>query len=341
MKSQMTIFYLFEKTCKMENFVLIVEQWYQRNKRSLPWREGTDPYPIWLSEVMSQQTTITSVLPYYRKFIKKFPTLKDFANAEIGEILKMWTGLGYPSRARNMHKAAQLILKSGYPTAYNEWLQLPGVGPYTAAAVSSIAFGHAKGVVDGNVIRFYSRYLGQKVQHWLPKGRRQIQAQMDEWIQYAKSPGDFNQAIMELGATICTKLKPVCTICPVRSTCQAARLGLINELPMTKPRAKTIEWSMMIYLLRSNNKVLVQKQSESAPFLKNQWTFPYKLNKVHKTPAQYDFVHRITKNKIYVTVQNGSRLKETSNTDLQWWTVDEFFSSTPSSLFQKALAFRD
>jgi len=337
----MTMFKVFEKTPKMQKFVRSVEKWYQLHKRNLPWRNGGDPYQIWLSEVMSQQTTLTAILPYYHKFIQQFPNLEAFANAEIGEILRLWTGLGYPSRARNMHKASQLILKSGYPTSYDEWLKLPGVGPYTAAAVSSIAFGQAKGVVDGNVIRFYSRYLAKKVQHWLPKGRHQIQAQMDEWIQFAKDPGDFNQAIMEIGATICTKTKPACTICPVVKTCQAAHLGLIRELPLVKPRPKIIEWKMSVYLLRSGSKVLVQRQSNSVPFLKNQWTLPFKLNKVNTRPVRYDFVHTITKNKIYVLVETptGSMLK--TNPNFRWWTQDRFFASTPLSLFKKVFSVGD
>lgn len=323
----------------MHKLVQSIEQWYQKNKRALPWRADCDPYQIWLSEVMSQQTTMKAILPYYSRFMAEFPTLQDFARADLGEVLKLWTGLGYPSRARNLHKAAQTVLASGYPKTYEEWLELPGVGPYTAAAVSSIAFNEVKGVVDGNVVRFVSRYLGEEFLHWLPRGRNQIQEVMDNWIQEAQSPGDFNQAIMELGATVCTKIKPICGHCPVNEGCRGLALDLVAKLPVSKPPFKIQQWEVTFLIIENGNTFWVQQQPTDLPFLKGQWTFPMSIKVVERRPSKIDFVHTITKNKIYGLVQ----VVHVTNCPTrlgagQWWSKDKLLSASPFSILEKALS---
>ena len=193
-----------------------IKAWYATRARQLPWRETGDPYRIWISEIMLQQTTVKAVIPYFNRFIKRFPTVKALADARIEDIYEQWAGLGYYSRARNLHKAAQEIasLKS-FPKSHTELLKLPGFGDYTARAVSSQAFGEAAGVVDGNVIRVLSRRFGLPVEHWKNKEKKLLKQIADEYVEHG-DPGVINQALMEVGSTICTPHNPTCWLCPLK-----------------------------------------------------------------------------------------------------------------------------
>ena len=218
--------------------------WYNEVKRDLPWRENLDPYRILVSEIMLQQTQVATVIPYYRKFMALFPTAGALARADEATLLKAWEGLGYYSRARNLHASAKMIDERGdFPTEYPEILKLKGVGPYTAGAVASIAFGMPVPAVDGNVFRVISR-LGAIFDDIAKPKTRILFEEVVKAIISKEFPGDFNQALMELGATLCTPTSANCSECPVRHHCQAYEKGIDDQLPVkTKPvKQKKIKW---------------------------------------------------------------------------------------------------
>ena len=221
------------------NFSHQLLSWYQKNQRDLPWRRTRDPYLVWLSEVILQQTRIDQGLPYYEKFVAAYPTIQHLAGAGEQEILKLWQGLGYYSRARNMHEASRMIVRDfegKFPDAYEGIRSLKGVGDYTAAAIGSIVFDLPYPVVDGNVIRFFSRYFGITGSTALASTKKQILEIATEKIDH-RHPGDFNQAVMEFGATFCVPVHPSCATCIFRSTCFALKQGMVAELPARSLKA--------------------------------------------------------------------------------------------------------
>lgn len=207
--------------------------WFAQAARALPWRAATprDPYRVWVSEVLLQQTQVARGLPYYQRFVERFPGVTALAEADLAVVLKAWEGCGYYARARNLHRAAQVMAREGIPTTHVGWLALPGVGPYTAAAVSSIAFGEARAVVDGNVRRVLARLFAQAdpTPAW-------VQARADALLDPAH-PGDWNEALMDLGATVCTPKRPNCGECPLKAHCQAFQSGTPEAYPAPKKRA--------------------------------------------------------------------------------------------------------
>ena len=200
--------------------------WYAENKRVLPWRANKNPYFIWISEIMLQQTTVTAVVPYFDRFIATFPTVEILAAAPQEKVLEMWAGLGYYSRARNLHQTAQQIAKTGFPKTAKELIQLKGFGPYTSHAVASIAFDEAVGVLDGNVIRILSRLFSIPSKWWASKDKGELQS-LAHLMAQSGPPSEVNQAMMELGATVCTTHKPLCVRCPWVKDCQALKLDII------------------------------------------------------------------------------------------------------------------
>lgn len=214
--------------------------WYRLNGRNLPWRQTTHPYHIYLSEIIMQQTRVEQGLPYYEKFLKNFPTIAHLANADEDEILKNWQGLGYYSRARNMHKAMQFVhhdLKGKFPDNYADLLKLPGVGDYTASAIASFAFKEVKAVVDGNVYRFLSRFFGESAPIDTGKGQKLFKELATELISHAH-PDDYNQGIMEYGATVCTPKKPKCESCIFNRECKAFAEGKTTDYPVKSRKTK-------------------------------------------------------------------------------------------------------
>lgn len=214
--------------------------WYQRHKRELPWRKTRDPYLVWLSEILLQQTRVAQGLPYYERFAARFPTVSDLAAATEGEVLKLWQGLGYYSRARNLHATARRVVAEyggHFPPAYDELLKLKGIGPYTAAAIASICFGQPHPVVDGNVYRVLSRYFGVELPVNSTEGSRYF-ARLAEEVLDRDQPGEFNQALMEFGALQCTPQSPDCPACPLSESCEALARGLVSELPRKMPGKK-------------------------------------------------------------------------------------------------------
>lgn len=208
--------------------------WYHENKRNLPWRHTKDPYKIWVSEIILQQTRVAQGTPYYERFISTFPDVRQLAQASEEKVLRLWQGLGYYSRARNMHRCAKKIsseLKGRFPATYEGLLGLPGVGPYTAAAIGSMAFGQPVAVVDGNVFRVLARIFGMDQDISTPAAKRTFTEKANELLD-GDHPGDFNQAMMEFGATCCTPKKPACALCPFASACVANARNLVEQLPV-------------------------------------------------------------------------------------------------------------
>ncbi|WP_299709138.1 A/G-specific adenine glycosylase [uncultured Pontibacter sp.] len=224
--------------------------WYQRHKRALPWRETTNPYLIWLSEVILQQTRVNQGLPYYLRFAENYPTVRDLAAAPEDEVLRLWQGLGYYSRARNMHHTAKQIVQEYdgvFPDRYEELLKLRGVGSYTAAAIASFAFREQVAVLDGNVFRVLARVFGISDDIAAPASRKVFQQLANELIP-ADAPDTFNQAVMEFGAIQCTPVMPDCLFCPLQQSCFAFTHGLVQELPV-KSKAKAARPRFFHYIV--------------------------------------------------------------------------------------------
>ena len=239
--------------------------WYQNNKRDLPWRNTTDAYVIWLSEIILQQTRVEQGMPYFNRFLDKYPTVTSFAAASEDEILKLWQGLGYYSRGRNMLKTARLVQEQYggvFPQKYNELIKLTGIGEYTAAAISSFSVNEAKAVVDGNVYRVLARYLGIDEPINSSNGKKLFQQAANDFLN-SKMPGMHNQAMMELGAVICKPKNPACGICPVRTGCYAFIHNAINSLPVKLNKVKVRERYFNYFLINDGDNVLVNKRAET------------------------------------------------------------------------------
>ncbi len=304
--------------------------WYKVTSRPLPWRENRDPYRIWISEVMLQQTTVAAVIPYYEKFMERFPTLKNLADADLDDVLEMWAGLGYYSRARNLHAAAKNIASSKFPKSYQELSELPGFGPYISRAVSSIAFDEPVAAIDGNLIRVLSRIYGLRAEFWKTAGRLQIQSVGDDLMKWGLS-SELNQALMDLGADVCAKQNPRCNLCPLAKFCVANKNSLQNLLPLMKPRKKVEMWLWNPEINRKQGKIQLL-ENKSLPFLRNQWLFPGSGRKITKRPNKFSFKHTIMHYEIYVAPKvckprPGGR----------WIKINELPRLSPFSILTKSL----
>ncbi len=250
--------------------------WYQDHKRQMPWRGELDPYKIWISEIMLQQTRVDQATPYFQNFISLFPTVYDLAKADQQEVLKAWEGLGYYSRARNLHSAAKAVVEEydgKIPSTYDEIIKLKGIGPYTAAAVTSIAFNKPNAVVDGNVIRVLTRYFGIEDDTRSTKTRNRVQNFADELIDEDR-PGDFNQALMELGSIVCTPSNPSCENCPVQTNCVASSMAKTDTIPYKSPAKKKPHHTIGVGIIeREDGKLLIALRPENA-MLGGLWEFP-------------------------------------------------------------------
>jgi A/G-specific adenine glycosylase len=261
-------------------FVQYVIPWYSAHGRELPWRQTRDPYAIWLSEIILQQTRVQQGLAYYYAFLERFPTVERLANAEEDDVFRVWQGLGYYSRARNLHKAAKTLFheyNGQFPEDFNGWLNIPGVGPYTAAAVSSFAFDFPKAAVDGNVLRWVSRYLGSFAPIDAPKTRNEIQVLLDEWI-ITSSAHTFNQASMEFGAIICAPKNPKCDICPLQSSCISYQNDWMNEIPVKAKKTKVKEQGVFALFFQNKNTGWAVTKRENAGIWKGLYTLPLIIN---------------------------------------------------------------
>lgn len=254
-------------------WVYALIDWYEAQKRDLPWRHTTDPYKIWISEIMLQQTRVESVITYYRRFLQAFPTVHALAAAPEEAVLKAWEGLGYYSRARNLHKAAKVVsetLSGGFPSTYDELRKLPGIGDYTAGAVSSIAFSQPVPAIDGNVKRVTSRIFGLRENINQPSMLRFIRETLTEAIPQGKA-SPFNQALMELGAMVCIPRSPRCDTCPLTAFCDAYAAGDADSLPIMEPKKPPQEIAVAVCLFTWQNKILLFKRKEK--LLHNLYVF--------------------------------------------------------------------
>lgn len=257
-------------------FSKTITLWYSNNKRELPWRLTKDPYCIWLSEIILQQTQVVQGLPYYVKFVDNFPSVFHLANASESDVLKLWQGLGYYSRARNLHAAAKYIaneLNGKFPNNYKDLLKLKGVGDYTASAIASICFGEATAVVDGNVYRVLSRYFGINTPINTSQGNKEFKQLAQELID-VKNPATFNQAIMEFGATQCKPQNPNCSVCPFNNSCIAFNKNKIAELPIKLKAAKAKKRNFNFLVFIFNDKKTILEKRVGKGIWQNLYQFP-------------------------------------------------------------------
>lgn len=250
--------------------------WYLEHKRDLPWRTTKDPYKIWLSEVILQQTRVAQGLPYYESFVNNFPTVFDLAKADEQQVLKTWQGLGYYSRARNLHHTAQYVaehLNGEFPKTYDELIKLKGIGSYTAAAIASFSNEEPVAVVDGNVFRVLSRYFGVETDISSSAAKKEFQQLADEVLD-KKNPSFFNQAIMEFGALQCTPKNPNCGICVLNDSCVALQKNKVDELPVKLKKTKVIQRFLhYLVFLDQNQNTVINKRTQSGIW-KNLYEFP-------------------------------------------------------------------
>lgn len=252
-----------------------IVEWYRLNKRDLPWRAENEPYLIWLSEIILQQTRVDQGMPYYLKFSRELPTVKAFANASEDKILKLWQGLGYYSRARNMHYTAKDIVNnySGkFPDTYEGLLKLKGVGEYTAAAIASFCYNLPHPVIDGNVYRVLSRYYGIETPIDSTEGKKQFKQLADE-VMDKDNPGEYNQAIMEFGALHCTPQNPNCIECPIQNSCIAYASNTATNLPVKAKKAKQRRVFYNYMVIVNRDKTYIQKRDDKSIW-KNMYEFP-------------------------------------------------------------------
>lgn len=248
--------------------------WFKQSKRDLPFRQTKDPYFIWISEIMAQQTQIDTLIPYYNRFIEQFPNVFSLALASEDEVIKAWEGLGYYSRARNLHQAARLIV-SDYeglmPDTFTELIKLPGIGPYTGGAIASIAFNEKVCAVDGNVLRVISRYCNS----FDDIGDAKTKKRITQWLEtiLPQAAGDFNEGLMELGAMVCTPQNPKCLICPIRSGCQSFIEGTTELIPIKKKKQKQIIKKMEVGIVKQNGALFFNRRPDSG-LLSGMWSFP-------------------------------------------------------------------
>lgn len=311
----------------MKSFQKSVVDWFRKSKRSLPWRETSDPYKIWISEIMCQQTGVGTVVPYYERFMARFPRVEDLAEAEEEEVIKLWEGLGYYSRARNIHRAAQLVVNefdSELPKSKQEILRLPGVGEYSAGAILSIAHQVATPALDGNLIRVYARYFGIEEEVSRPEVLRRLWQVASEMLPQSKSMiRDFTEGMMELGALVCRPKNPSCNECPIRENCVAKHEQLQSVIPRkAKPRGR-VKLKELIYLNRKRNRIALLQKGADIKY-PHFFRLPFKAVK-----AQPQKIELIRKYKYSVTHRDfevflvSNRIEDNLAKNLKWMTAAE------------------
>ena len=288
-------------------------RWYEREKRDLPWRKNRDPYRVWLSEIMLQQTRVEAVIPYYQRFLSHFPTVKELAEADLDSINNLWAGLGYYSRARNLHSAAKQILQlhlGKFPRTKEELLELKGIGPYTAAAIASIAFDQPCCALDGNLERVFYRLLAFRGNPKSGEGRKALLAFGENLVALGK-PGLVNQAVMDLSSAYCHPRSPNCTACPIASLCDSRKLGIQEQVPMKKSRKEKIFLDAKAWVVLHQGKILLAKRAPGQ-WLAGIWDIPWRIEEKDKEFVSPSFGEEratcslertITKHKISFSVQ--------------------------------------
>ncbi|MBA4399906.1 MAG: A/G-specific adenine glycosylase [Anaerolinea sp.] len=256
-------------------FARLLLAWYMQHARELPWRGVSDPYAVWVSEIMLQQTRVETVIPYFQRWMQRFPTVQALAESNEQDVLQTWEGLGYYSRARNLYRAAKDVVKrfgGRLPTTRLDLESLPGIGRYTAGAIASMAFGQDEPALDGNLRRVLARAFNLTVPLRTGQGKQALQRLLDEHLPRGQA-GDFNQAMMDLGATLCTPRSPDCANCPVAVICQAYQLGVQDERPLPEPRHQIPHYTVTAAVIQREGRVLVA-QRPAAGLLGGMWEFP-------------------------------------------------------------------
>ena len=258
----------------MRRFRSALRRWHAHGGRDLPWRNCRDPYKVWISEIMLQQTTVAAVKPYFERFLKRFPNVVALAAANEEEVLRLWEGLGYYSRARNLRKGAQAIVANGgtFPETVDELRELPGIGRYTAGAIVSFAFDRPAPIVEANTLRLYCRLLGFRDDPRSTSGQRLLWSFAEKLVP-TKTPGEFNQALMDLGATLCTPTDPRCDECPVASCCRALAEQAQGEIPAAKRRIEITETREAYVAIESSGRYLIYRRPEGQRWA-GLWDFP-------------------------------------------------------------------
>jgi len=311
--------------------------WYRANKREMPWRATSDPWRILVSEVMLQQTRVSVVIPYYVRFIARFPAPATLAAAPEQELLAMWSGLGYYSRARNLRRAAAEIARLGvFPSTFDGIRQLPGVGDYTAAAISSIAFSLPHAVLDGNVVRVLSRLTAEKEDVQSAPVRTRLREEAQRLLDPAH-PGDFNQALMELGATVCLPRNPQCLLCPLRDLCQARAFALQDEIPVKARKREPLRQQLEFFLVQKNGACLLRKRGAAEARLAGFWELPLTadLPSASKGDLAATFKHSITRHDYTVCVWHAAPVKAPAG--FRWIKVSSLDSIPLATTARKAL----
>jgi A/G-specific adenine glycosylase len=304
----------------------------------LPWRKTRDPYRILVSEIMLQQTRAQAVIPYYEIFLKSFPTAQDLADASEAEVLRRWSGLGYYQRARNLQRAARQIVECGaFPREYEAIRELPGVGAYTAAAVASIAFGIDRAVVDGNVMRVIARFTADAADIGASATKIRFE-KIASAVLDRRDPGRFNQAMMELGATICLPRNPLCLLCPVSADCQARLQGLQSQLPVALKRTQPVRVEATLLIVERGGKILMWRRNPDARRLGGFWELPSseELPKARKQEALGSFRHSIMNHRYIFTVVRATVSGAASR--FQWFDRAQLEGIPLSTTSRKALA---
>jgi A/G-specific adenine glycosylase len=332
--------------------------WYRANARTHPWRGTGDPYAVWLSEIMLQQTQIATVTPYYQRFLTAFPTVSHLAEAPLERVLELWSGLGYYRRARHLHQAAQAVAQlpdAKFPRDYDGLRALPGIGDYTAKAVLSIAFNQPYAVLDGNVARVVARLRSLRGNLHQPQFRRTVETELTALLSH-REPGDFNQAMMELGQTVCLPRGPLCSVCPLAKWCSGYRSGVPEDFPLPRPRRATEAHHLAVALIRRGTKVAMVRGLEEG-LLDDLWNFPSafgaapaealeslqeKLRRLTRAPftmsaPMAEFRHGIT----YRSIQGKVYAVETAlplrHASLHWFELNELTQAAISQLARKVV----
>lgn len=291
--------------------------WYEATKRDLPWRRTSSAYAVWVSEIMLQQTQVATVISYFERWMEAFPQVEDLAAADEQAVLAHWAGLGYYRRARMLHAGAMEIVRNGWPQTESEWLRVPGVGRYTAGAIASIALGQPAALVDGNVERVFSRL--NDVSESGPK----LHKLAWDWAKtnlVADRPGDWNQALMELGATVCTPRQPSCLLCPLNGSCRALAAGTVDQRPVASPKPTKKHMAFLV-LARANRNGAALQQIPKGAWWEGMWEFERQALGTDPPPP-HDFVvkHVVTNHQItlYVRFEN---LAEDANL-MDWKAIE-------------------
>lgn len=331
--------------------------WFDRHRRDLPWRRDHDPYRVWLSEIMLQQTRVETVIPFYLSFLARFPTVEDLADAPIDEVLAAWSGLGYYRRARQLHAAAREVAAAGglFPVTVSGLLELPGIGPYTAAAIASICFGVAVPVLDGNVERVLARRLTEDGDPKSAAVRRRFTAAASDLLDSGRA-GDSNQAMMELGATVCLPKNPRCLLCPLSEGCRALAVGEVDLYPKARKEKRSEEVSIVAVLVEDEAcRTLLFRRSDESSLLAGLWEVPWVEGSANEAAANLSrryggrwllgesigtARHGITFRDITVAVHRGGVRAEGAlreGPEAGWFSAEEIGELATSSLVGKIL----